>query len=141
VAREVGKGGLSWPLAGTGVLLLLIVSSLCFVALVGTETGQAAPLPLSRSAPVEQVGSMEARLVTHTVFVPLAVHAEPIVPNVWRGEYYANDTLSGDPEYTSEDVRVDFDWGDDGAPPGLPADHFSIRWVGQWDFEAGECRG
>src|SRR2546423_15019230 len=55
-----------------------------------------------------------------------------------RGEYFANDSLSGQPAFTRNDVRVDFNWGI-AAPGGSPdapynavgADHFSVRWSGQ----------
>jgi beta-glucosidase len=55
-----------------------------------------------------------------------------------RGDYFANESLSGQPAFTRNDVRVDFDWGL-AAPGGSPdapynavgADHFSVRWSGQ----------
>jgi hypothetical protein len=78
--------------------------------------------------------------LTPTVWLPVVVNMVPevLTPNSWQGEYYANATLTGEPAYTTEDERrVDFDWGDGGAPPGLPADSFSVRWTGDWDFEAG----
>jgi hypothetical protein len=72
---------------------------------------------------------------THTMFLPI-VGRTP-VPNEWSGEYFANSNLSGDPAYTTRERRVDFDWGG-GAPAGLPANGFSVRWTGHWGFEAGE---
>jgi hypothetical protein len=46
----------------------------------------------------------------------------------WRGEYYANPTLSGAPTLVRNDVTLDFSWPDSPGP-GLPADDFSVRWT------------
>jgi hypothetical protein len=73
---------------------------------------------------------------TETVFLPIIRYEEPIVPNVWQAEYYGNEDLSGDPQVTRDEVRVDYDWGS-GSVPGLPTNHFSARWSGQWEFEHG----
>jgi hypothetical protein len=55
------------------------------------------------------------------------------------GEYFANNSLSGSPTFTRQDVRVDFDWaarapgGSVAAPyKDVPADNFSARWTGQF---------
>jgi hypothetical protein len=125
-------------LAGIGLLLLLGGASLSLGTVTSPEAGLAAPIPVSPPDGIEQPPSTVTTLVTHTVYLPFAIHPELIVPNAWLGAYYANNTLSGDPEYTTEEARVDFDWGDGGSPAGLPADRFSIRWVGHWDFEIGE---
>ena len=46
----------------------------------------------------------------------------------WRGEYFANPDLSGEPALVRNDTAVDFDWGDTSPAPGLvPADEFSAR--------------
>ncbi|HSJ57874.1 MAG TPA: PA14 domain-containing protein, partial [Anaerolineae bacterium] len=79
--------------------------------------------------------------ITATISLPLVVRHTPesLPPNRWQGEYYANTTLIGQPVYTTQDERrIDYDWGDGGAPPGLPSDKFSIRWTGDWDLEQGE---
>jgi hypothetical protein len=46
----------------------------------------------------------------------------------WFGQYYANRDLAGPPAVTRTDSRLQFDWGN-GAPPGFPADNFSVRWT------------
>lgn len=47
-----------------------------------------------------------------------------------KGEYFANDKLSGSPEITRYDERVSFDWGYN-APWSLSiSDYFSVRWSG-----------
>lgn len=38
--------------------------------------------------------------------------------------------LSGPPMVTETDPTIDFDWGSGSPVAGIPADHFSVRWVG-----------
>jgi hypothetical protein len=45
----------------------------------------------------------------------------------WRGEYFANRDLAGEPMLVQEDKELSFDWGND-APVGLPDNDFSARW-------------
>ncbi|MBZ0284993.1 MAG: hypothetical protein K8L97_29930 [Anaerolineae bacterium] len=54
----------------------------------------------------------------------------------WRGEYYANTTLSGDPiiRYNAElgeayRYNINFDWGNNPPLPGFVSDNFSVRWT------------
>jgi hypothetical protein len=58
----------------------------------------------------------------------------------WTAEYWANKDLSGEPALTRNDGGIEFDWGDQPAADGLPADEFSVRW-GRWvNFEPGTYR-
>lgn len=47
----------------------------------------------------------------------------------WRGEYYANRYLLGQPDMVRMDPAIDFVWGTDGPVAGFPADNFSVRWT------------
>lgn len=58
----------------------------------------------------------------------------------WRGEYYPNPFLSGEPALIRGDQLIDFQWGDDAPAASLPPDQFSIRWTGTWYFEEGVHR-
>jgi hypothetical protein len=49
-------------------------------------------------------------------------------PGTWRGDYYNNKHLSGDPLFSWDDPAVYFDWGDDGPGEGLDGQSFSARW-------------
>jgi len=55
----------------------------------------------------------------------------------WRGEYYANPRLEGEPALVRNDRRLDFYWADGGPDAGLPIDNFSVRWNRTMDFEGG----
>ena len=47
----------------------------------------------------------------------------------WKGEYWANPGLSGEPALVRNDGAIDFDWGHDAPTPELPADRFSVHWT------------
>lgn len=49
-----------------------------------------------------------------------------------KGEYFNNETLEGPPALVRVDPRVNFLWGDAGYAANAPADHFSVRWTGNF---------
>ncbi len=58
----------------------------------------------------------------------------------WRGEYYANATLTGAPVVVRNDPDVNFYWGSGAPAAGLPIDNFSARWTRQLSFAAKSYR-
>jgi len=58
----------------------------------------------------------------------------------WKGEYFANAYLGGDPVLIRNDDRIAFDWEEDAPAPTLPADNFSVRWTRQRQIEPGWYR-
>jgi hypothetical protein len=59
----------------------------------------------------------------------------------WRGEYFANPDLAGAPTFVRSDGDIDFNWALGTPGPGIPTDHFSVRWTraiylpgGGWTF-------
>jgi len=58
----------------------------------------------------------------------------------WRGDYYSNIRLSGEPVLTRNDVSLHFVWGTGAPANGLPADKFSVRWIRTLAFDAGTYR-
>ncbi len=58
----------------------------------------------------------------------------------WRGEYWSNPTLSGEPVLVRNDVNIDFNWGQNAPAAGLPADNFSARWTRAVNFDADTYR-
>ncbi len=59
----------------------------------------------------------------------------------WRGEYFANPSLTGEPDLIRNDEVLEFDWGPV-SPAGamLPADAFSARWARTLPFLADTYR-
>ncbi len=58
----------------------------------------------------------------------------------WRGEFFANIGLAGDPKLTRNDAAINFNWGHYAPAAGLPADGFSVRWRRVLMFEEGLYR-
>lgn len=58
----------------------------------------------------------------------------------WRGEYYANRSLSGLPTVIRNDREINFNWGQGAPAANLPADNFSVRWTRSLRFEEGSYR-
>lgn len=56
----------------------------------------------------------------------------------WTGEYFNNETLTGNPVVTRTDSTIDFRW-DLGSPAaGVNPDHFSVRWQGTITVPGGD---
>ena len=58
----------------------------------------------------------------------------------WKGEYFGNRDLQGNPALVRDEPQIDFNWGDGRPATNLPADHFSVRWRRRVSFEAGTYR-
>ncbi len=120
-----------------------LAGPLCCLLLAGIVLAAPAP-PGQASGGGRQPGVLAAwelsagQTVSPTLFVPLVLAPPPgPTANLWFASYYVGETLSGDPAYTAEEARIDYDWGDAGHPPGVSEDHFSARWVGDWLLEQG----
>lgn len=61
-------------------------------------------------------------------------------PNEWRGEYYNNPNLQGQPVMVRNDPSVNFDWAFGSPAPNIPVDYFSVRWTRSFNLEAGMYR-
>lgn len=55
----------------------------------------------------------------------------------WKGEYFSNKNLSGDPVVVRNDTSINFDWGLGSPDPAIPDNHFSVRWTRNVFFNAG----
>jgi hypothetical protein len=65
----------------------------------------------------------------------------PPSPASWRGEYYNNPNLAGEPVLVRDDPALDFNWVADSPGPNIPADNFSVRWTRPFEFtEEGDYR-
>ncbi|MBN1565340.1 MAG: SH3 domain-containing protein [Anaerolineae bacterium] len=67
----------------------------------------------------------------------------------WSAQYFNNGDLSGDPEITRTDTKIDFNWVDGSPDAAIGGDTFSARWTttinftesGHWRFYAGADDG
>jgi len=58
----------------------------------------------------------------------------------WKGEYWPNRDLNGQPALVRNDQAIDFDWGKNGPATSIPGDRFSARWTRKAAFEKGTYR-
>jgi uncharacterized protein YraI len=58
----------------------------------------------------------------------------------WKGEYWDNRRLEGNPVTVHNDRRIDFNWGSGSPDDRIPNDNFSARWTRTVDFERGLYR-
>lgn len=55
----------------------------------------------------------------------------------WRGEYFANRNLDGEPAFLKNDIVIDKTWGlRSPNEEYLPRDNFSVRWTRYLDFDS-----
>jgi hypothetical protein len=54
----------------------------------------------------------------------------------WRGEYFDNMDVDGDPLLIRDDEQIDFNWGKESPAKGLPSNQFSVRWTRRIKLEA-----
>jgi hypothetical protein len=58
--------------------------------------------------------------------------------DAWRGAYFDNVNLSGEPMLVRRDAEIGFNWGTGSpAPDVLGTDRFSVRWTQTADLESG----
>ena len=58
----------------------------------------------------------------------------------WTGEYFNNQTLTGNAKFVREDSGIWFDWGTGSPGNGLGIDSFSVRWTRSTYFTGGQYR-
>lgn len=58
----------------------------------------------------------------------------------WRGAYYNNPNLEGEPLFVRNDAGVNFRWGLRSPDTRLNTDHFSVRWTRTINFAGGLYR-
>jgi hypothetical protein len=62
------------------------------------------------------------------------------LPQVWLAQYYARSDLEGEPVLVQEVGDLRFEWSTASPAEGIPADYFSVRWIGEVWLTAGSYR-
>lgn len=101
---------------------------------VASPTATATGLTIQTPTVTPTVGSQASATPSA---IATASAPTPIVITDWRGDYWANSTLSGEPDLVRNDAALFFEWGIGSAAPNLPEDQFSARWTRQLTFDAG----
>jgi PKD repeat protein/uncharacterized protein YraI len=71
---------------------------------------------------------------------PVPTPPPPVAITGWKGEYFNNRDLQGDPVLVRDDAEIKFDWGTGSPGPEVPPDNFSARWTINRDLPAGTYR-
>jgi len=58
----------------------------------------------------------------------------------WKGEYWSNRSLDGEPVLVRNDSAIRFNWGNNSPGSGLPSNDFSARWTREIDLDRGTYR-
>ncbi|MGE5140690.1 MAG: PA14 domain-containing protein [Rudaea sp.] len=101
-------------------------------------------------APVSRAVQLDVTQGYHLLRVEYYDHGQPakleftlspasVYPD-WKGEYFFNQELKGEPAITRDDPEINFNWGEESPDPALPADHFSVRWTRNQAFAQGNYR-
>jgi LysM repeat protein len=74
--------------------------------------------------------------------VPGSVYKPPTTNyySLWKGEYFNNAMLAGQPSLTRNDAAINFNWGTGWPTSKLSADNFSVRWTRSLYFLSGTFR-
>jgi hypothetical protein len=51
------------------------------------------------------------------------------VVGAWRGEYFNNRDLAGEPAVVRQEAAINYDWNSDSPDPKVTRDNFSVRWT------------
>jgi len=90
--------------------------------------------PVPTQTPVPSPTAAPPTPTTAPARLPAATFtATPLLPQTtfpdWKGEYFDNVSLSGQPMLVRNDKELKFPWGDGSPGQFIPADNFSTRWT------------
>ena len=115
-----------------GVALRALGAEIGDPALMATESGEL--LPAATAVRLGRAGTTAAVVVLPG---PLAGCADELLaeggtlvenmPGPWRAAFHSTQDLTGQPVAVKQYPSLDFDWGEQTLPPGLPIDNFSVR--------------
>jgi beta-glucosidase len=152
VALDVARAGIIL-LKNENDILPLHMSALKSIAVIGPNAavartgggGSSLVNAASAESPLDALKRMygDSVKINYSVGVPMQGETTPVSSEFLSpeggsvgargllGEYFTNETLSGEPALRRVDTTVDFDWGEGSPAPGIGVDSFSVRWSGQ----------
>jgi hypothetical protein len=104
-------------------------------SLVAPTPTLTAPLPTARPTVIPS-----STIWPTETYTPEPTPTPDMIISDWRGEYFDNPSLAGEPVYIRDDVAIDFNWGGGSPDPRLPDDRFSARWSRDQIFSGGFYR-
>ena len=84
---------------------------------------------------IENIGDAVAKFWWERTTTP-----EPDSFPDWKGEYWSNRHLDGNPTVVRNDRKIDFNWGTGSPDSRIPSNDFSARWTRKIDFDKGTYR-
>ncbi len=124
------------PLAGGALPTATPTTGAALPAATATLTAQPTATPTRPPA----TATRPQPTATATQPRPTATPTRTPVITDWRGEYFGNLNLAGQPAVVRNDATLNFVWGAAAPAAGLPADGFSARWSRSLHFEAATYR-
>lgn len=110
----------------------------------GSATGEATATTTPTPAPTATPSPTASPTPTVTpTATPSPSPTPPSTPSVffgWKGEYFNNTDLSGNPAVVHDDELIAFDWGQAYPLPGVGVDNFSVRWTRELELPEGTYR-
>ncbi len=138
ICPAIGRNAdISWLQAACAAITGWISSDLLAI------TGNAAALPIVAVGPPPAVQPTPVPTAPPAPTATPAPAFQELPPgnDSWAAAYWSNMGLSGAPAFSAYEPRgstpLDRNWGMGSPAPGVPADFFSARWRGNFQFAAG----
>jgi chitodextrinase len=112
------------------ILVVAIMAVCCWIGWILWPTGSGGPETMSsESRPVFVTVTPNSAIDSEAIANEPVVLPTPISFSGWRGEYFDNPNLEGEPVHVRDDEFINFDWGESPPAPDVPAANFSARWT------------
>lgn len=98
------------------------------------------PANASRRRGVALAATVAALAAAWGAGAPAPAFAQAVSDRAWRGAYFSNADLAGNPVLIREDSVIDFDWGGGAPTAKTEGDNFSVRWERYVDTPGGRYR-
>ncbi len=106
----------------------------------GQQYHSAVPLTAGNHTVRMEAYNSTGRAAARLSYIDSSVYPQPDQTQwgSWKGEYFDNPNLSGDPKVVRRDDMILFNWGDGSPDAAIPSDNFSVRWTGSIFLKGGD---